>query len=444
VPGLIAFLIVGALATGIGHVPGTGVRIGGTMIVAAVGGAFALALILTRLEYGVLLLPPVAVLVPFSIGTGTESVIPAALILAALLFVLWLARAITRGDATIVAPSVALPLVGFMITAVLATVYSDVDRHPLVWVPPTWTRIQVGGVSLFVLSGAVWLVTSNTLRELRWIKWLVWPFIAIGGLAILGYFARGGEDLPTANLGGLFSLWVMALAFGQVLFNDRLSRTARIAIALVALAWLARRLTESAWISGWLPAAVALLVISLTHSRRTFGLMLLVAAIVGALNFDAFYQSEVHGDDAEGNFLRLELWEQNLDVTRDHLLLGTGAVGYAPYYLAFFPGRALSTHSNLLDIFAETGLIGSAFFVWFIVAAFRGALRARRRWPTGFEAGFVNAVLGGLVGMVVAMAFGDWVIPFVYNQTISGFRYTVHSWLFLGALAAMLRIEVDS
>jgi O-antigen ligase len=188
---------------------------------------------------------------------------------------------------------------------------------------------------------------------------------------------------------------------------------------------------------------VALLVISLTHSRRTFGLMVLIAAIVGSLNFDAFYQAEVQGDDAEGNFLRLELWDQNLEVTKDHLLLGTGVVGYAPYYLAFFPGRALSTHSNLLDIFAETGLIGSALFVWFIVAAFKGALRARRRWPTGFGAGFVNGALGGLVGMVVAMAFGDWVIPFVYNQTISGFRYTVHSWLFLGVLAAMQRIDAD-
>ena len=116
---------------------------------------------------------------------------------------------------------------------------------------------------------------------------------------------------------------------------------------------------------------VALLVIALLHSRRTFGLALLVVAIVGSLNFDAFYQTEVNGDDAEGNFLRLELWEQNFEVTKDHLLLGTGVAGYAPYYLAFFPDRQVSTHSNLLDIFAETGLVGSALFIWFIVAAFR-------------------------------------------------------------------------
>jgi hypothetical protein len=444
VPGLVALLLVGALATGLGHLPGTGLRVGGGTIPIAAAAVFALVLMLNRLEYGLLLLPVVAVFVPYAVGTGTESAVPAALILAALILVLWLARAISRGDATIVAPGVALPLVAFAATAVLATVYSDVDRDPLVWVPPTWTQIQVGGVSLFVLSAAVWLVAANTLRELRWVKWLVWSFLAIGAVTMLIYVARGGEDLPMTKIGGLFSLWVIALAFGQVLFNDRLSRPARLGLVLVAAAWLARRvLVEPDWLSGWLPAVVALLVIALTHSRRTFCLALLVVAVFGALNYDAFYQSQVEGADAEGNFLRLELWEQNLEITRDHLLLGTGVVGYAPYYLAHFPDRSLSTHSNLLDIFAETGLVGSALFIWFVVAAFLSAQRARRRWPTGFAAGFVNGAFGGLVGLVVAMAFGDWVIPFVYNQTIGGFRYTVHSWLFLGVLAAMQRVDPD-
>jgi hypothetical protein len=42
-----------------------------------------------------------------------------------------------------------------------------------------------------------------------------------------------------------------------------------------------------------------------------------------------------------------------------------------------------------------------------------------------------------LLGLIVAMAMGDWFIPFVYNQTIAGFRFTVHSWVFLGFLASL-------
>src|SRR5262249_26525943 len=156
------------------------------------------------------------------------------------------------------------------------------EREPLVWVPATWTQIQVGGVSLFVLSAAVWLVTANTIRELRWVRWLVWSFIAIGAVTMLIYLARRGEDLPVTKIGGLFSRGVVALAFGQILYNDRLPRTARLGLLLIAVAWLARRfVVEPDWISGWLPIVVALLVISLTRSRRLFFLALLVVAVVG-------------------------------------------------------------------------------------------------------------------------------------------------------------------
>src|SRR5205807_10311376 len=52
---------------------------------------------------------------------------------------------------------------------------------------------------------------------------------------------------------------------------------------------------------------------------------------------------------------RSDLWQQNLDVTREYVLLGLGPAGYAPYYMSLFPDRALSSHSNYLDVFSETG-----------------------------------------------------------------------------------------
>ena len=35
------------------------------------------------------------------------------------------------------------------------------------------------------------------------------------------------------------------------------------------------------------------------------------------------------------------------------------------------------------------------------------------------------------------MMLGDWVLPFAYNQTIAGYKYTVYSWIFLGTLIAL-------
>ncbi len=35
------------------------------------------------------------------------------------------------------------------------------------------------------------------------------------------------------------------------------------------------------------------------------------------------------------------------------------------------------------------------------------------------------------------MAFGDWLFPFAYTQTIEGFNYAVYNWLFMGVILAL-------
>jgi hypothetical protein len=45
------------------------------------------------------------------------------------------------------------------------------------------------------------------------------------------------------------------------------------------------------------------------------------------------------------------------------------------------------------------------------------------------------------------MWLGDWLIPFVYNQTIAGFDHSVYSWLMLAMLCgliAQLRAETTA
>ena len=38
----------------------------------------------------------------------------------------------------------------------------------------------------------------------------------------------------------------------------------------------------------------------------------------------------------------------------------------------------------------------------------------------------------------VGMALGDWVLPFVYNQTIAGFDHSAYTWLMLGAFCGLV------
>jgi hypothetical protein len=38
------------------------------------------------------------------------------------------------------------------------------------------------------------------------------------------------------------------------------------------------------------------------------------------------------------------------------------------------------------------------------------------------------------------MFFGDWILPFAYNQTITGYKYTVYSWIFVGVLISLRQL----
>lgn len=49
----------------------------------------------------------------------------------------------------------------------------------------------------------------------------------------------------------------------------------------------------------------------------------------------------------------------------------------------------------------------------------------------------------GWIAAQASMMLGDWVLPFAYNQTITGYKYTVYSWMFLGTLVA-LRPLIDA
>jgi hypothetical protein len=52
----------------------------------------------------------------------------------------------------------------------------------------------------------------------------------------------------------------------------------------------------------------------------------------------------------------------------------------------------------------------------------------------------VIAAIGGLAGTAFAGLLGDWVIPFVYNVGLNGYRMSVFAWVFLGGLLAVAKL----
>jgi hypothetical protein len=64
-------------------------------------------------------------------------------------------------------------------------------------------------------------------------------------------------------------------------------------------------------------------------------------------------------------------------------------------------------------------------------------------WTKGrfdFTQAFGVGASAALLGVVVATGLGDWLLPFVYTQTIAGFDYAVYSWVLLGAMVSLHRL----
>jgi O-antigen ligase len=416
-------------------------------VVLGLAGALGLAASVRQLGFGVAMLPLVAAAVPFALGTGTQSTIVAGLLFAVLLLGVWGTRAILDQDFTLVRSPINAPTIGLMLIWVVAYLYSNAVRPPEVRIWPGFPVAQAGGVALVLISAGALLLAANAGRELPWIRASTWGLIGLGAFGVAAFFLNLESTASFLNTGGLFTLWVVALAYGQALFNERLPWLARIGLAGLVAAWMYKAaVVQSLWLSGWIPPLFAIVVITLMRSRAAFGALIIAMAIGLFHRFDLVYEAVWESQVAEGDLTRLDIWGQAWDLLRQYPLFGTGPAGYSVYYMTYYIGSefSMSTHSNYVDIAAQTGLVGALIFVWFSLAMVVVGLRACRRWRSGFAAGYAHGAFGGLIGVLVAMSLGDWFIPFVYNQTIVGFRYTAQSWVYLGFLAGLATLQPDS
>lgn len=420
-------------------------RVPPELVLIAVAAPPVVLLSTNRLEYGVLAIIFTAAFVRFSLPTGTQSRIVASLLITAIFIVLWLARMLVVKKRLYLKPSSTnVPLLAFLLTTVISYVWSNAFRDPLVVVWSTWPVVQLGGMAVIILLPGAFLLTFNTISEIRWLKLLTWLMILIGALALGAYFLQ--VKLSFLNTGGLFSLWFVSLTYSQALFNKRLPLWLRLILLGLSGTWIyVYFVTRVTWLSGWLPPLVALGVISFLKSKRLFLVFLLLVAVYVGLNWNYYTGTVLASESEESGRTRLAAWQHNWRVTGQHILFGVGPAGYAAYYMSYFPSEAMATHSNYIDILSQTGIVGLFFCLWFFLAlGWTGYKLCMRLRKTGdFREGLANATLAGWAGCMIAMGLGDWLFPFVYTQTIAGFDYAVYSWVLLGGIEVLNNVRQE-
>jgi len=335
----------------------------------------------------------------------------------------------------------------FMAVAVLSFFVGQYPWFPIERAP---MQAQVAGLILFLLSGGIFLLVAHEVRSLAQLRNLTWVFIVAGAAALLTMLVPGldisvGPLALTSHgsVGSLFFVWIVAMSVGQALWNSALSPVRRLLLCAVAGVALSRGLFLTfSWASGWLPPLVTLATLLLLRfPRLTLASGLLVttpALLVSARAWQAMMVNE------EWSWMtRLEILRVMRDVIARSPWFGSGPANYH-FYTRLFTilgfRRRFNSHNNYVDLLAQTGVVGLLVFCWFAFEAVRLASRQFSRLPDGFGRGYAAGALGGLAGSLVAGLLADWIVPFVYNIGLVGFRSSLLFWFFLGGLHALGRL----
>jgi hypothetical protein len=423
-----------------------------TALVAYVGTSSQLVLLMAGLIGlgGMLILqrwPPLGLVILVFGGMVIPYVGPAglnaSLALAAGLLILWIAdMVIVKRQIKLVSSRTLWPLLALVMVACISFISGQFSWFSFARNAPL--DAQLGGLSIYVLSAAAFLLVAHQIRDIRWLQAMVWVFLFFGTLF---FIARAfppagvviGQIIQPGAIGGVFYAWFPALAFGQAVFNRDLHPFWRVVLlGMVALCVYVGFFKYFDWKSGWMPTMAAIGVITYFRTKRAGLFVLLLAAIAVIPLIPEWMASDDYSIST-----RWDAWIIMAQIIKVNPILGLG-IGNYYWYTPLFAIRGwtvtFNSHNNFIDIVAQIGLLGLACFLWFFWEAGRLGWQLRDRVPDGFARAYVYCAISGLVATLVAAMLGDWLLSFVYNVGLAGYRTGVVAWLFLGGLVAIQNI----
>jgi len=421
-----------------------GALIGKRLTLPALGliGLVALVLVVvvvnTYFRWFVLLLPLTAMAMPIEVPSGTGSPLPVSLLLVLLLTGIWVISMYVRGWRLAPSP-LNRPLLALCAVMVIAFIWGRLWRDPgLIDWNNRFIVVQIASLLTYIVSVSAALLIGNFATTVRQLQYIVGVFIVCGCLMVFAKFIGYRQSIFTMR--GLWSLWLVAPLFSILIAQPCVRLRWRVLIViLLLLTFHEVMIVDSLWLSGWLPALASLFTITFFCSRKLFVAVALIGVIGGVLGY-GFFESVSKANAEEGGLERITMWEQNFEIIRNHWLLGTGPAGYSSYYRTYYFYSARSTHNNIFDIVAQFGLVGIIVWCWMALVAVWEGWSLSRRAPPGFLRTLTYAITGGWVAANASMMLGDWLLPFAYNQTITGYKWTVFSWIFLGMLISIRQI----
>ena len=407
------------------------------LVPALLGGIAVLLTLLRKINFGYILVLLSGMFIPF---TGPGGVNATVLIVAALIGLWLMDMFIVKRKFQFISSRILLPVLVFLVLSIISFAMGQIKWFLFANQAPM--DAQIGGFAIFILSLGTLVATAHLIQDIKWLEIIVWSFIGLGAIYVFGRAFRLPVDrfyLLGFTAGSMFWTWLIALSFSQLIFNSQLKTYMRgLLLALVIATFYVAIVQAYDWKSGWLPPLAALAVIlGLRHPR------LVMLAIPIGLIAAGYLTAALISSDQYSWGTRVDAWIIVLAISRANPLFGLGFSNYY-WYTPLFPIRgfrvSFNSHSQYVDLIAQVGFLGLICFVWLFFEVGRLGWSLKDRVPDGFPRAYAYGVLGGVVGTLVAAFLVDWVLPFVYNIGLNGFRASILPWIFFGGLIGVEQI----
>lgn len=397
-------------------------------------------------SFGLMLVVVAGMLIPFEIALNQFSSINSSMILISTIGVVWiLDMVIVQKEITLHSERVFVPLLLLILVTSLSLLTGQLNWFSIEGAPLSG---QLAGYGLYLMVAAAFVLSAHLVRSERGLQWMVWVFLAVASVHLIGRVVpsltvRAFGLFPRNAFGSVFWIWVFALSGSQAMFNRDLPPPIRIVLGTVfAVALYVAFGPGLSWASGWVPAIVVVAILVGLKSPRLLIPVGLVVFLIVMMNLQTLLNEFWLGLSHEhySASTRLAAWDIVLQIASKNPIWGLGPSNYyyyTPLYNLFGYRVQFNSHSQYIDMIAQIGVVGLVLFLWFMAEIGRIGLQLTRTTRTEFERAFVYGALAGLAAMFVAGFLGDWLIPFVYNITLAGFRASVIGWVFLGALVAI-------
>jgi len=414
-----------------------------TISLLLVGFLLGIGVVLIFLQHpslGVAAIIPASFIIPIEIGVSSGSSLNAPMLLIILMTGLWVVdMVIIKRQIRFNSSRTFLPLAVLIVIVLLSFINGQLPWFAFASRAPI--TAQIGGVALFVLSASVFLVAAHQIKSVVWLKGMTWVYLGLGSLFFLMQILPGVKSYSFriysyGSLTSLFWTWMVALSFGQALYNKKLLPWQRVGLIFLSIVtiYFAYTLIDG-WKSGWVPAIVAMGTLIILRSPKTAMIIIIGAIIAAPILLITLISTDQYSYET-----RLEAWLLIGQIVKVSPILGLGPANYY-WYTPLFPIRGyavqFNSHNQFVDLVAQIGLLGLTAFTWIMYEIGNLGLRLRKSAPEGFAKAYAFSALGGLAGMITAAMLGDWVLPFIYNVGFTGFRSSLFGWLFLGGLVAL-------